>query len=243
MAAPKKKSAAKGKSPVKNGNIKVKKGRVKRKPPASMRGRTQPKRESKTSRLSAARQSMRDTLMLTRVESQGWTIREAAAEAGLTEKAAKNALKKKREAIGDSLLDEDMVSIVESLIRQWQASIGDYEKLAVAAMDNNHPAVAVGAKKGADGAREKLTELLQAVGGLPHDLGTVTHTIEIRAVVMKINTLVEGFVGEIMNLDLAEKDRKPIVLAAGELTQGLDAISSSPQTVQPETNTEEASHG
>lgn len=226
-AAPKKKRAARSKAAKKPAKKPAKKAAAK----AKAKGKETKATAPSGPRLSAAQQSIRDTLMLTRL-GQGWTVSEAAAEAGISERQAKTAIKKKREALeqGESLLERDVVEIIEGLVEELRMSVGDFEKIASAAMEQNNLPVAVGAKKGADDTRDKLRELLQSVGALPHDLGTVTHLIDLRAVVVEINIAVEGFVSDVLKLDLPKAKKEQIDSAHGRLTKRLDAIATSPQS-------------
>lgn len=238
MAAAKKKGGGKRKPPAKKAA--KKRGPAKRPPvkkPATKKARKKaPKKKAKAAkgpRLTAAQQHLRDTLMVVRVDGQGWSIEEAATEAGIKVEAAKLAIKKKREA-QVQLLDKDPVEIIEGLVVQWQMAIGDFEQIAAAAAEANNLPVAVGAKKGAGEAREKLTELLQSFGTLPHDLGTITYTVEIRAVAMKINGAIEDFVSAVKEMKLPKKFREPIELAAGQTIAQIDSIATKPQSVTPE---------
>lgn len=181
--------------------------------------------------LTAAQRSVRDTLMLTR-RIQGWDWPEIMAEAGIKRKqTAEELVKAKRESM-PKLLDRDEVEIIENLILELQVSIGDFEKIANAALDGNNLNVAVGAKARADDSREKLRELLQSVGALPHDLGTMTHIIDIRAIVVEINSVVEGFVDVVRALPLPDDQRGLVIEAAEKVAGRLDDIASSPQSVR-----------
>ncbi len=57
--------------------------------------------------------------------------------------------------------------------------MGDFEAMASAYADVN-PAVAIGAKKGADQARERLLLLLQATGRMPRDMGVLGDLMSMR---------------------------------------------------------------
>jgi hypothetical protein len=185
--------------------------------------------------LTAAQRSVRDTLMLTR-RIQGWDWPEIMAEAGIKRKqTAEELVKAKRESM-PKLLDRDEVEIIENLILELQVSIGDFEKIANAALAGNNLNVAVGAKARADDSREKLRELLQSVGALPHDLGTMTHIIDIRAIVVEINSVVEGFVDVVRALPLPDDQRGLVIEAAEKVAGRLDDIASSPQSVRSTTD-------
>jgi enamine deaminase RidA (YjgF/YER057c/UK114 family) len=153
-------------------------------------------------------------------------------------RTVKFALKAKREA-QDNLLDKDVVEIVEGMVEELRTSIGDFEKMTMAAMEANNLPVAVGAKKGANEAREKLRELLQSVGALPHDLGTLTHVIDLRAVVVEINTAVEEFMTWMKSwveaveqeVELPAEKKVEVLDAAGRVVQRLDQIAGAPQNV------------
>ena len=177
--------------------------------------------------------------MLTR-KIQGWTWEDLSAEHGLSVTAVKEAVKKKKESL-PRLLDKKETEIIEQMVEELQVSIGDFEQIASAAMEQANLPVAVGAKGRADTARGQLLELLQSVGKLPNDLGTLTWIIDIRAVVLEINGAVEEFVKAVEKevADLPDATRTPILEAAGTVTKKLDEIADSPQTVTPTTDNDE----
>lgn len=174
--------------------------------------------------------------MLTR-KIQGWSWEEIAAEAGVKVPAAKTAVEKKKKEL-PNLLDKDPAEIIEDFVIELQVSIADFEKIASAAMEGANLPVAIGAKARADNARQQLQELLQSVGHLPHDLGTLTWMIDIRAIAVEINGAVEEFVAAVKGLELPDEARKVIDTAADTVTHRLDEIAESPQTVTPATDNE-----
>jgi hypothetical protein len=173
-------------------------------------------------RLTAAQQSLRDSWMVVRI-SQGWTFPEVAAEAKISVSQAKRAVKAKREAM-PALLEQDPVEIITYLVEGFQASIGDFEKMALA-YSQAHPSAAVGAKKAANDARASLTTLLQSVRVLPHDLGTMRHLVDLRAVVAAVIDGVEAFEKKVEEEKLPKAKREPVLAAAHELTEKLEKVA------------------
>lgn len=185
------------------------------------------RRGPKGPRLTAAEQSIRDTLIVAR-KHQDWPWEAIAKEAGISVSATKKAYYNRRRA-AESLLDEDPIAILRMLVEGLQLSIGDLEQLAVASMEDRNLAVAVGAKKAANDAREKLQELLQSVGVLPHELGTLRWHVEFKSVVVQLVDTVDNFVERIEGLKLKKADREAVVGAAVELRSGLETMGSTPQ--------------
>lgn len=182
------------------------------------------KKAPKGPKLNAAERSMRDTLIVTR-RAQNWPWAAVAAEAEVSESAAKDAYKKKIASMS-SLMEQEAKKILEGLIQGLQFSIGDLEQLAVAAIEERNVSSAVQAKKAANEAREKLQSLLQTTGILPHDLGTFRMQFEFQVIIVKVVDLVHTFVGQIEAIDLP-KDKRPQVLdATKELTMGLEQLDS-----------------
>lgn len=173
-------------------------------------------------RLTAAQQSLRDSWMVVRI-SQGWTYQEVSAEAKISVSAAKRAVKAKRDAM-PALLEQDPVEIITYLVEGFQASIGDFEKMALA-YSGAHPSAAVGAKKAANDARASLTTLLQSVRVLPHDLGTMRHLVDLRAVVVAVLDGVEEFQEKVRAEKLPKAKREPVLAAAQELTEKLEKVA------------------
>lgn len=128
---------------------------------AEARGRT------KGGRLRAAQKAMRDALIVQRVR-ESWTWAMIAEEAGIKPRQCQRVWESFRDGPGP--LDIDPVSYVEELAMGYRISVGQFTALAANA-DNT--AAAVGALKGANDAREKLLALVQSVGVVPEDLGTL----------------------------------------------------------------------
>jgi transcriptional regulator with XRE-family HTH domain len=171
---------------------------VKKKAPAKRKRETRSKKAAETPKgayLTAARQGMRDSLMVARL-AQGWTWEEVAAEAGVSKTTAMRAVKARREAMPITL-SMDPALIIERAFEGFQLSIADFERLAAAATEKEWLAVAVGAKKGANEAREKVLALLQATGRLPHDLGALRHLIDLRALAARMLDAVADFQQEV----------------------------------------------
>lgn len=141
-------------------------------------------------RLSAAKQALRDSLMVTR-KAQGWHIEAIAAEGGVNARTVHRVLAERR-AVGEFILDRDPIDVVKALAEQFAASIADYEAMA-SAYAGVHPSAAIGAKKGADQAREKLLVLLQATGRMPKDLGGLGDLMGLRALGEEMVDAVRAF--------------------------------------------------
>lgn len=214
----------------------ISKTRTKAKPgdKRKRKGPARGKSRKKGKRLSAAQINLRATVMLTR-HIQGWSYEEIAADAGVKVEAARKIVQRRRESF-PKLLDRDAVEIIENLALELQLSIADFEAIASAAIEGNNLSVAVAGKARADDAREKLRELLQSVGALPLDLGTMTHIIDIRAVVVEINTSIERFVDAIAAIPMPDDARAAVRAEAKRVSGRLDEIAAAPQNVTPTTN-------
>jgi hypothetical protein len=168
--------------------------------------------------LTNAEKSLRDTLIVQRV-AQGWTWREISDEVGLSISQCKRAHKSKKQVMSD-LLDMDPVEIVKRVIEGFEASIGDLEKMAFE-YGASHPSAAVGAKKGADEARRNLIILLQSIGVLPHELGTLRYVREVRVIVDLLVESVDRFEKRVGAIEMPPKHRKEVRKAADELRSSL----------------------
>lgn len=177
-------------------------------PPASAAGK----------RLSAARQALRDQLMVQRV-AEDWPWEAIAAEAGISVAAARKAVAKR---IADAPLNlkSDPVEVVERIFEGYQLSIGSFQALSAAAAESNNLAASVGALKGANDAREKLLALLQATGRLPQEMGTLRHLIDIRAIAVRMLDVMEDFERDMvlaLGLQEDEERREAARAAAGKV--------------------------
>lgn len=142
-------------------------------------------------RLSAAKQALRDQLMVQRV-AEGWTWGSIAAEAGMTPSAARNAVQRR---IRDAPLHlkSDPVEVVERIFQGYQLSIGSFEALAVAAVETGNLAVAVGAKRSANDARDRVLAVMQATGRMPQEMESLRHLIDIRAIAVRMLDAMDDF--------------------------------------------------
>jgi hypothetical protein len=178
------------------------------------------------SNLTTAQKSIRDSLIVSR-RNQGWSFEKIGKEVKLGVRATEMAYERKLASM-ESVLEVDARKIVERLITEIQFSVGDLEQIALAAIEAGNTASAVSAKRAANEARERLQNLLQTTGVLPHDLGTIKHQLEFRVVVVEIVKLVHTFVGEIEAIALPEDKRPEVLKAAGKLTTGLEQLDEQP---------------
>jgi hypothetical protein len=176
--------------------------------------------------LTNAEKSLRDSLILQR-RAQRWTWEQIAEEVGLSVSACKRAAKAKRETMLQ-ILDMDPIEVVKKIIEGFEASIGDLEVMATE-YAQHHPSAAVGAKKGADEARRNLITLLQSIGFLPNELGTIRWIVEVRQIVELLTTSVTRFETRISDLDLEPKVRKQLEDASGELRKALHEAAAAPE--------------
>lgn len=138
---------------------------------------TPPKRGK---RLPAAHAAARDSLMIQRL-AQNWTWEAIAEEAGLTVSGAMRAVRVRRET-APMMMRMDPVKIVEGIAEGLQHSIGDFEAFAASAIRSGDHGAAVGAKKAANDARERLIALFQATGRMPQDLAALRHLMDVREI-------------------------------------------------------------
>lgn len=138
-------------------------------------------------RLNAAGKATRDLLIVQRV-SEGWSWAMIADEAGVTARQCQRIAEAYREL--PSPLSIDATTHVEELARGYRQSVAAFTALAAGA-DNT--AAAVGALKGANDAREKMLMVLQAIGHVPHDLGTLKLQRDVTQVALTMLDTMEAF--------------------------------------------------
>lgn len=175
--------------------VKKKSAPKKTSPPAAAKGR----------RLGAAKQGLRDSYVMA-LRAQGLTWEEVGAEVGLSASQAQRVAAERRKVMPIQL-DMDPARIVEAAFEGFQASVADLERIALAAAEKEQLAVAVGAKKGANEAREKILALLQATGRLPQELGALRHLIDLRAVAVKMLDTMDRFEEAVRVIELTEEQR------------------------------------
>lgn len=155
---------------------------------------------AKGSRLSAAKQQLRDSLIMAR-KAQGLSNRVIAAEAGVTERTVERILADRR-GVG-SPLDDAPGKLLDELATGFRLSIGDFEAMALAWFDSNQSA-ALGAKKAADETRARLATLMADVGKLPTNL-------ELFRSEMQMQRIAEEMVNVMRAVAAGEKDASEAV--------------------------------
>lgn len=148
-------------------------------------------RRKKGPNLSAAQIAIRDFQIVKQRRELGWSWREIAEAHGLTQKAAQEAERRTLEAIPD-LMNMDPVGIAENILREYLMSVRILDQMAAEYSEKN-PSAAVGAVKGANDAREKVTALLQAMNRMPKELGTLRHLIDVRAISVRMLDTIDQF--------------------------------------------------
>lgn len=89
-----------------------------------------------------------------------------------------------------ALRTHDPIQIIDELIEGYQA---DIEELVIIAATTASDSARVGAVNARMSARQKIAELLQAVGVLPHDLGSMRVEIDARVTAQRMITVLNQF--------------------------------------------------
>lgn len=90
----------------------------------------------------------------------------------------------------DLMLEANPVDIVRELLEGYMADIADLTEV-YRTCDN--PSARVGAINARLNARAKIIELRQAIGNLPHDLGTLRLEVDAQVTVERVFTVLERF--------------------------------------------------
>lgn len=138
-------------------------------------------------RLRVAQRALRDALIVQRV-TEGWSWAMIAEEAAISARQCQRVANEYAE--NPSPLDVAPTQLIEELARGYRQSVSTFTALAASA-DNT--AAAVGALKGANDAREKMIAVLQAVGHVPHDLGTLRLQRDVQQLALRMLDGVEAF--------------------------------------------------
>lgn len=146
---------------------------------------------------------------------QGWTWEQISAEAGLSVTAAQRAVDSRSNT--PIHFNADPVRVIEDVFTAYQLSIGDFEAIAYEALKGKNYSAAVGAKKGANDARDKVLTLLQLTGRLPHELGSLRHLIDLRAIAVRMLDTMDSFEQRLAAMQLAAADREELRAATREV--------------------------
>lgn len=133
-------------------------------------------------RLSAAKQQLRDSMIVARA-AQGIGYEAIAAEADVTTRTVERVIAARRGV--RSPLDDAPMQLLEELAVGLRLSIGDYEAMALAWFDCNQSA-SLGAKKAADETRARLATLMADVGKLPSNLELFRTEEKLRQIALRM---------------------------------------------------------
>jgi len=117
-------------------------------------------------RLPAARQALRDSMIIARA-AQGMPYAVIAAEAKVSVRQVERIVAGNRGV--RSPLEDTPMELLDELAVGYRLAIGDFEAMALAWFDTNQSA-SLGAKKAADESRARLATLLEVVGKLPENM-------------------------------------------------------------------------
>lgn len=140
------------------------------------------------SRLSAAKQQLRDSQIIAR-RAQGLSNAMIAAEVGITERSVERVLQTRRGV--RSPLDDSPMQLLEELAVGFRLAIGDYQAMAVAWFDVNQ-AAALGALKAADETRVRLATMLADVGKLPTNLELFRSEMEMARIAAEMTRMMRA---------------------------------------------------
>jgi hypothetical protein len=154
---------------------------------------------------------------------QGWTWEAIAEEAGITPSAAIHAVKRRQEAVPIQF-NADPVRVIEDIFTAYQLSIGDFEAIAAEATMKDQLAVAVGAKKGANDARDKVLTLLQLTGRLPEQLGSLRHLIDLRQIAVRMLDAMDRFDEAVAKVEMTSGQAAEVFEASGEVRRTFEEV-------------------
>ena len=124
---------------------------------------------------------------------------------------------------GDAVrpLEQDPIDLLASLLNELTIM---RDRMVAMAMESTNEPVVIGATREWRCVVKEIRELLQAVGKLPRELGTMRHLVEVREMAKVLDGLLDGFeAGEIrrqeVRAQLAEWAGVK-VLPAGEAIEG-----------------------
>lgn len=140
-------------------------------------------------RLTAAKTALRNALIVQRATVDRWPWPMIAEEAGVSEKQCRRVVEDAGSA--PSPLDVTQSDLIEEWATGYRQSI---TTLTVLAANADNTAAAVGAIKAANDARDKLIALLQAIGHIDHDLGTLKVQRDVEQIARRMLDAVEGLI-------------------------------------------------
>lgn len=181
-------------------------------------------------RLNSAQRAGRDSLMVAR-RVQGWTWEAVAEEAGVTVTTAQKAVDARNNT--PIHFNADPVRVIEDVFTAYQLSIGDLEAIAVQSLLANNYSAAVGAKKAANDARDKVLTLLQLTGRLPQELGSLRHLIDLRAIAVRMLDATDGFESRVQRMRLSPADRAELDAAVREVRETFNELLGIEEDAEP----------
>lgn len=125
-----------------------------------------------------------------RTRGDGWA--DIANRHGLTIRRCKQIHAEYRTS-NPTLRHHDPVEVVDELLEGYAADLKELSNAHDRAVAAGTMSVQVQAINARMGARAKIAELLQAIGVLPHDLGTMHHVIDGRVTAERVITILERY--------------------------------------------------
>lgn len=144
--------------------------------------------ETKPERLTVAQQFERNVKIVL-ARHRGASYATVAEKHGLSVIQCKRIVKAFREA-NPTLRHQNPVEIVDEMLEGYMADLNDLNDVVEKA---EHEAAKTGAINARRQVREKITELLQAVGALPHDLGTLRVEMDAQVTVTKVLAILKRY--------------------------------------------------
>jgi hypothetical protein len=154
-----------------------------------------------------------------RVRGLPWPV--VARNSGLSERRCKEIFAEWRRTHPPLRL-RDPMDIVDDALRHYEALIGDLELDAVTARPGT--TVAVGARNAKMRAIREMLELLQAVGSLPADLGSLAAVIDGQIVADRVVSVLERFHGKPVDADFEEAMLEALGGPVKELEAGNEVV-------------------
>ena len=145
----------------------------------------------KSKRLTTTEQFKRNVeIVADKCRGEQWAV--IAERHNISVKQARRVFAAYREQ-ADTILETDPVEVVRELLEGYLADIADCTQVYRDAIGDNNINGRIGAINARMAARQKATELRQAVGNLPRDLGTLRLEIDAQITVDRVIKVLERF--------------------------------------------------
>lgn len=160
--------------------------------------------------------------LILEMKSRGYEEQEIAEEVGLNTRQVRKIWARERDR--PDLITQDPVTIVQEVLEGYQRDMHVFSTIVLEAAQNENTSGMISALNGRAITQDKIIRLLQAMGRLPREMGTLRHVIDFRGIAQEMVRVLEA---------VTEGEKTPEE-ALAYFTEMMDLGAGTPQLMEAE---------